>query len=96
MSYIPQSPGEKKVTLRVPPKEGELIRSNNEISTFITVLKGGLNVLYLQGPNFTWEYKFLIPRVAASPDIQVELKVVRGPAGGRAGDGGRRVRPRPL
>ncbi len=79
MKYIPQTPGEKKVTLRVAPQEGELIRSNNEISTFVTVLKGGLNVLYLQGPNFTWEYKFLARAVAASPDIQVELKILRGP-----------------
>ena len=72
LKYIPQTPGEKKITLRVKPKEGELLRSNNEISTFVTVLKGGLNVLYLQGPNFTWEYKFLIRAIAASPDIQAE------------------------
>ena len=81
LKYIPQTPGEKKVTLRVKPKEGELVRANNEISTFITVLAGGLNVLYLQGPTPTWEYKYLFRSIMASPDIQAELKVVRRPAG---------------
>ena len=52
LKYIPQTPGEKKITLRVKPKDGELLSTNNEISTFITVLTGGLNVLFLQGPHF--------------------------------------------
>jgi hypothetical protein len=81
LKYIPQTPGEKKVTLRVKPKEGELLRSNNEISTFITALSGGLNVLYLQGSTPTWEYKYLFRAIAASPDIQADLKVVRRPSG---------------
>jgi hypothetical protein len=81
LKYIPQAAGEKKVTLRVKPKEGELLRSNNEISTFITALSGGLNVLYLQGSTPTWEFKYLFRSLLASPDIQGELRVVRGPAG---------------
>ena len=56
LKYIPQTPGEKKITLKVAPREGELVLSNNEISTFVTVLSGGLNVMFLQGPNFTWDY----------------------------------------
>jgi hypothetical protein len=81
LKYIPQTPGEKKITLRVKPKEGELLRANNEISTYITALAGGLNVLYLQGSTPTWEYKYLFRSIAASPDIQADLKVVRRPAG---------------
>jgi hypothetical protein len=81
LRYIPQTPGEKKITLRVKPKEGELLRANNEISTYITALAGGLNVLYLQGSTPTWEYKYLFRSIAASPDIQADLKVVRRPAG---------------
>jgi hypothetical protein len=81
LKYIPQTPGEKKITLRVKPKEGELLRANNEISTYITALAGGLNVLYLQGSTPTWEYKYLFRAIAASPDIQADLKVVRRPAG---------------
>ena len=52
----------------------------------MTVLKGGLNVLYLQGPHVPWEQKFWMLAVAASPDIQADLRVVRNPArAGRAG-----------
>lgn len=82
LSYVPQTTGEKKVTLRVKPKDGELIQSNNEISTVVSVMKGGVNVLYLQGPNFTWEFKFLMMAIGSSPDIQVDLKVLRSPAVG--------------
>ncbi|MGE5754975.1 MAG: glutamine amidotransferase [Planctomycetaceae bacterium] len=80
MRYIPQAPGEKKITLRVKPHEGELIRTNNEISTYVTVLSGGLNVLYLQGGGASWEYKYLFRALAASPDIQAEFKQIRVPA----------------
>ena len=48
------------MTLKVRPKEGELVPGNNEVSTFLTVLRGGLNVLYIQGPNFSWEFKYPI------------------------------------
>jgi uncharacterized membrane protein len=81
LKYIPQTAGEKKITLRVKPKEGELLRANNEVSTFITVLAGGLNALYLVGSTPTWEPKFLFRAVETSPDIQVDLKVIRQPAG---------------
>ena len=56
LKYMPQTPGEKKVTLKVAKQDGELVVTNNEISTFVTVLSGGLNVLFLQGSNFTWDY----------------------------------------
>ena len=38
LTYIPQTPGEKLVTLKVAPQDGELVVTNNEISTFVTVL----------------------------------------------------------
>lgn len=85
IKYIPQTAGEKKVTLRVKPEKGELIVTNNEISSFVTVMKGGLNVLFVQGPNFTWEYKFLALAVGTSPDIRVELRVLRTPADTKPG-----------
>ena len=49
MNYIPQTPGEKKLVLRAEPQSGERITTNNELSTFVNVLDGGLNVLYLEG-----------------------------------------------
>ena len=52
LEYKPQTPGEKKLTLKVAAQDGEMLKSNNEISTFVSVLSGGLNVLFLQGSNF--------------------------------------------
>ena len=83
LTYTPQTPGEKQVTLKVAKQEGELVVTNNEISTFVTVLSGGLNVLFLQGSNFTWDYRFLMRAIERSPDIQVEGLVIRRPAAGR-------------
>ncbi len=82
LTYTPQTPGEKQVTLKVAKQEGELVVTNNEISTFVTVLSGGLNVLFLQGSNFTWDYRFLMRAIERSPDIQVEGWVIRRPAEG--------------
>ena len=70
---VPQVPGERKLTLRVPPQERELVTSNNELSTFVTVLKGGLNVLYLEGdPRF--EQVFLSKSLGLSPDIKIDRR----------------------
>jgi hypothetical protein len=45
LKYLPQTPGEKRVTLRVKPMPGEQLATNNEVSTYLDVLKGGLKVL---------------------------------------------------
>ena len=42
-------PGEHKLTLEAVPQPGELVTTNNDLSTFVNVLKGGLNVLYIEG-----------------------------------------------
>ena len=77
LKYIPQTPGEKQITLKVARARRRAASvSNNEMSTFVTVLSGGLNVLFLQGSNFTWDYKFLMRSIATSPDIQVEGVVI--------------------
>ena len=77
LTYTPELAGEKLVTLKVAKQDGELVVTNNEISTFVTVLSGGLNVFFLQGSNFTWDYLFLMRAIARSPDIQVEGWVIR-------------------
>src|SRR5262249_35004294 len=43
----PAQPGEIKVTVKIDPDKNEIIRSNNEISTFATVTKEGVSVLYV-------------------------------------------------
>jgi uncharacterized membrane protein len=85
LKWTPKSVGEKRLTLRVKPKTNELITSNNELSTYVQVKKGGLNALYLQGPNFSWEYRFLIRALDPAGEIQVDLKVLREPAQGDQG-----------
>jgi uncharacterized membrane protein len=82
LKFIPQTPGDKLLTLKVAKQDGELLVSNNEISTFVTVVSGGLNVLYIRGPNFSWDYRFLTRALEPSPDIQVEGVILRRPAEG--------------
>ena len=77
LQYVPQVPSEIKVSVRVPPQPGELLTTNNETSTFVTVLKGGLNVLYLEG-NLAGEQKFLRWSLDASPDIKLDFTWIPG------------------
>jgi len=73
-TYVPQSQGgfaEHKLTLRAVQKPGELVTTNNQLSTIVTVLQGGLNVLYIEGA-FRAEQKWLRWALDASPDIQVD------------------------
>jgi hypothetical protein len=71
LATVPQTPGEYKLTLRAQDQPGELVTTNNEMSTFVTVLKGGVNVLYLEGA-LRVDQKFLRRSLDASPDIKVD------------------------
>jgi uncharacterized membrane protein len=75
--HIPDSPGERKLTLRAVPPDGvsELVTTNNELSTFVTVLDGGLRVLYLEGRPRE-EMTYLKRSLDASLDIQLDAKVI--------------------
>ncbi len=81
LKWTPELPGETKLTIRVPPKSDEQVKDNNETSTFVSVLKGGITVLYLQGPSSVWERKFLVRAIDASKKIQLRLEVFYQPAG---------------
>jgi uncharacterized membrane protein len=70
-NYAPQTPGDYKLTLEVAKQPGELVTTNNELSTFIRVLKGGLNVLYIEGA-LRVEQKFIRRALASSPEINVD------------------------
>ena len=70
-SYVPQMPGEFKLTLEAVAQSGELVTTNNELSTFVNVLSGGLNVLYLEG-TLRVEQKFIRRALDSSPDIKVD------------------------
>jgi uncharacterized membrane protein len=60
LTHTPTRPGEYKVSLEVESPEGELVTTNNLQSTFVTVLKGGVKVLYLAGA----------PRVGGTPGVE--------------------------
>jgi hypothetical protein len=70
LSYAPQVPGEYKLTLEAVGQTGELVTTNNRLSTFVNVLGGGLSVLYLEG-TLRPETTFLRRALDASPDINV-------------------------
>jgi uncharacterized membrane protein len=71
LAHIPEVPGEYKLTVRVEPQDGELVASNNEISTFVTVRKGGVNVLYAFTTPLP-EHKFVRWSLASSENIQLD------------------------
>ncbi|MFM7243245.1 MAG: hypothetical protein ACKO40_03595 [Planctomycetaceae bacterium] len=73
LDWTPKALGERKVTLRVEPQEGETVIANNELSTFVEIIDGGLKVLYLEGA-LRVEQRFLRRVLAASPDIQVDFE----------------------
>jgi len=80
LAYVPEKPGEYKVMLEVSevePKKGELVLSNNRVSTYVTVLRGGIRVLYLDGGAVSWEAKFIRRALDSSPDIQLDLVLCR-------------------
>jgi len=83
----PAEPGEVKVTLKADPLPGEVSQLNNEISTFVTVTKEGLSVLYVEGKFRYWEPKFIRLALAQLPNIRlyetVRLSDLAAPPGDR-------------
>jgi uncharacterized membrane protein len=80
LGYTPTVPGEYKVTLRAESPEGELVTTNNESSTFVTVREGGIKVLYLYGASEIGggagvEQAFIPRIIDESPDVQISRKL---------------------
>ncbi|MCO6454931.1 MAG: hypothetical protein J5I93_06495, partial [Pirellulaceae bacterium] len=75
LTFVPQQVGQYKLTLRATPQPGELVTKNNQLSAFLTVLEGGLNVLYLEG-EYRNETRFLLRALDSSPDIQVRFDIL--------------------
>jgi hypothetical protein len=73
LAWTPRAVGERKLTILVEPQEGEVVVANNELSTFVDVVEGGLRVLYLEGA-LRVEQRFLRRVLAASPDMQVSFQ----------------------
>ncbi|MBI3866000.1 MAG: hypothetical protein HY290_29335 [Planctomycetia bacterium] len=75
LTFVAADPGEFKLSVEVVPLEGEPLVTNNSQTTFINVLKGGVNVAYFDA-EYRFEQKFL-RRIDESPDIQLDYKPVR-------------------
>jgi uncharacterized membrane protein len=80
LKWTPETAGETKLELSVKPQRGEVLLTNNTSSTFVTVLKGGISVLYIQGPSSPWEKKYLVRALDASEKIQVQYVGLHEPA----------------
>jgi len=81
LSYTPLEPGEFKVTVQVESPEGELATNNNAQSTFVSVRKGGINVLYLVGTASIGggpgvEPRFVRGALAAHADIHLRYDLL--------------------
>jgi uncharacterized membrane protein len=72
-SYVPEMAGEIKIAVEAVGQPGELVGTNNRLSTFVQVLKGGLNVLYLESFPPRVEQKYLRWALDASADINVRM-----------------------
>jgi uncharacterized membrane protein len=75
----PAQAGEIKVTLKIDEVRGELTPLNNEISTFATVSKEGVSVLYVDKRRE--ERGFLLDALATDPRIRVDRVTLGGAAG---------------
>ena len=73
LSWRPETPGERKVVLAIDPLDGETVITNNEVSSFVNVVDGGLQVVYLEGA-LRVEQRFLRRALSASPDMQVDFR----------------------
>ncbi|MFM7519104.1 MAG: hypothetical protein ACKO9B_01395 [Planctomycetota bacterium] len=82
LTWTPNGVGEKKIVLAVDPQEGEVVVSNNELTTFVDVIDGGLRVTYLEGSPRV-EQRFVRRVLAASPDIQVTYEGLDSTAAAR-------------
>jgi hypothetical protein len=73
LTYVPQTPGQYRLTFQAEPQPGELVNRNNQLTAFLTVREGGLKVLYLEGePRL--EQKFIRWALESSPEIDLDFQ----------------------
>jgi uncharacterized membrane protein len=80
-THTPQLPGEFKVAVQIESPAGELVTANNIQNTFISVLRGGVRVLYLAGATRVGggpglEPRFVRGSLAAHADLQVQYELL--------------------
>ena len=83
--FTPQTTGHFRLTMTAEQQEGELVAKNNTLSAYLTVLEGGLRILYLDGEK-RFEQKFLRRAINASPDIELDDRIIDVRSRGDKGD----------
>jgi uncharacterized membrane protein len=73
LSFLPEEPGSYRVTLIAEEQAGELVTKNNRLTAFVTVLEGGLRVLYLEG-DLRQEQKYIRWALDSSPDMDLDFQ----------------------
>ncbi len=58
VARLPEKPGDYRISMRIKPMPGELTDTNNEVSSYMTLTKDGLSVLYLDKDR-AFEPKFI-------------------------------------
>jgi uncharacterized membrane protein len=76
-AYTPPTPGHFRLTMRADKQPGEQVEKNNQLDAFLTVLEGGLRVLYLYG-NLPFEQRAVRRAINASPDIDLDDRFIDG------------------
>lgn len=72
-NFVPEKQGQYKLTLSADLQPEELVAKNNELTAFVTVLDGGMRVLYLESSLEWWEPKFLRRALDTSRDIKLDF-----------------------
>jgi len=69
LSYAPQDSGLHSYRVKMPVKEGELLKENNETGFYIRVVESDISVFYAEGVP-RWEYKFVKQVLSEDPNIR--------------------------
>jgi uncharacterized membrane protein len=77
-TYRPPAPGHFRLTLKAEPQPDEQVTKNNQLEAFLTVVEGGLRVLYLYG-NLPFEQQAIRKAINASPDIELDDRFIDDP-----------------
>ncbi len=76
VTFTPQSPGEFKLLVRIPPQAGEAISENNQRATILRVSKGGIRVLVIEGFPPRPELAFIRRALSQGPELQLQVHMV--------------------
>ena len=74
--WTAKAPGQYQIAVKIEAVEGELLLQNNIQTAFLTVLEGGLRVLYFYG-NRLGEQLELRRSLGSSPDIELLESYIR-------------------